>query len=265
LPVQDPPSASVPADKDLFHTGSVLCVTMDDNIMISGSSDSSCIIWELPKFRPIKRVFRHALGVLDIDMDKKHVVSCSKDSTISVWERDCKYSLKCRLSGHRGPINALQISGDLIVSAGGDALVKLWSVREEKCIRSFKGHTRGLACVQISSCQKYVVSGGNDNTIRIWNTETGECLHRLDGHKSLIRSICISSGRIISGSYDQTIKVWDLETGELISDLAGMHGSWIFSARASIQRIVSTSFGTKPVILDFSIGLDRTVLQHITG
>lgn len=249
----------------LVHTGSVLCVTMDESVMISGSSDCSCIIWELPKCKPVKKVFRHVLGVLDIDMNKKYVVSCSKDSTISVWARDSEYSLKHRFTGHRGPINAIQMRGDFIVSAGGDALVKLWSIQENKCIRTFKGHSRGLACVQMSLCQKYIVSGGNDNTIRIWKSDTGECLHQLVGHSSLIRSICISSGRVISGSYDQTIKVWDLETGELITDLTGLHGSWIFSVQANIHRIVSTSFGTKPVILDFSIGLDKKILQYIAA
>lgn len=258
-------SITTTTPQDLFHTGSVLCITMDERVLISGSSDSSCIIWELPKFRPIKRVFRHTLGVLDIDMNDKYVVSCSKDSTISVWHRDAKYSLKCRLGGHRGPVNALQINGDYVVSAGGDKLVKLWSLTDETCIRSFQGHSRGLACVQISQCRKYVVSGGNDNTICIWDTESGHCLHRLEGHKNLVRTICIASGRIISGSYDRTIKVWDLETGQLITDLAGLHGSWIFSARADCQRIISTSFGTKPVILDFAAGLDKEILKFIIG
>lgn len=248
----------------LFHEGSILCLYFDSNIMVTGSSDNSCIIWELPTFKPVKRLYRHTAGVLDVCLDENHIAACSKDGSISVWDRhDPEYTMKVRLVGHRGPVNALKIQGDFVVSAGGDALVKLWSISEGRCIRDFRGHTRGLACISFSSDAKKIVSGGNDNAIRIWDTESGECLHVLTGHKSLVRSLHVHSGKIISGSYDQVIKIWDLESGQLITDLAGYHGSWIFSTRADCRRIISTSIGINPVILDFSYDLDDKLLSYL--
>lgn len=248
----------------MFHEGSILCLYFDSKIMVTGSSDNSCIIWELPTFKPVKKIYRHTAGVLDVCLDADHVAACSKDGSISVWDRhDPEYQMKVRLVGHRGPVNALKILGDLIVSAGGDALVKLWSISEGRCIRDFRGHTRGLACIAFSSDAKKIVSGGNDNAIRIWDTDSGECLHVLTGHKSLVRSLHVFSGKIISGSYDQVIKIWDLESGKLITDLAGYHGSWIFSTRADCRKIISTSIGINPVILDFSYDLDDKLLSHL--
>lgn len=255
---------SLPEMDDIAHTGSVLCLCKDDRIMVSGSSDTSCIIWDLKKYKPIIQVFRHNQGVLDLSMDSNHIVSCSKDSTLCVWDRTSSdYRLKHRFRGHVGPVNAVILHGDLIVSGGGDATVRIWSISQKTLVKELKGHSRGLACIQVSACGNKIISGGNDNMVRIWDIHTGECLHLLEGHKSLVRSVYVFSNKIISASYDQTIKVWDLETGKLISDLEGWHGSWIFSAKGDCKRIISSSLGIKPVILDFTNGLPQYYLDVI--
>lgn len=255
---------TLPESDDLAHTGSVLCLCKDDRIMVSGSSDTSCIIWDLKKYKPIIQVFRHNQGVLDLSMDSNHIVSCSKDSTLCVWDRTSSdYRLKHRFRGHVGPVNAVQLHGDLIVSGGGDATVRIWSISQRTLVMELKGHSRGLACIQVSPCGNKIISGGNDNMVRIWDIHTGQCLHLLEGHKSLVRSVFVFNDKIISASYDQTIKVWDLETGKLVSDLEGWHGSWIFSAKGDCKRIISSSLGIKPVILDFSHGLSQYYLDLI--
>ncbi len=41
-------------------------------------------------------------------------------------------------------------------------------------LRSFKGHTEGVLCVELE--QGFVVSGSADNTLKIWSQATAECL-----------------------------------------------------------------------------------------
>lgn len=89
-----------------YHRASVLCLQFDEEIMVSGSSDFTCIIWELPSYTPVKRLRHHTAGVLDVCFDKKHIVSCSKDTTICVWDRKTGELLR-QLSGHCGPVNAI--------------------------------------------------------------------------------------------------------------------------------------------------------------
>lgn len=250
---------------NISHSGSVLCLEYDDEILITGSSDSSCIIWDMDKYRPIQQVYRHSGGILDISMDKKHIVSCSKDNTVCVWYRSeySKYGLKRRLIGHNGPVNSVQLNGNHVLSAGGDACVILWSISNGARIREFKGNDRGLACVQLSPCGTKVFSGGNDACIRVWDIDTGACLNVLEGHTDLVRSMHIFSNKMITGSYDQTIRVWDVDSGETIREFKGWHGSWIFSAKADSRRIISTSLGIKPVILDFGHDLNQEYLDFI--
>lgn len=187
-----------------YHRASVLCLQFDDEILVSGSSDYTCIVWSVHTYTPLMRLAHHTAGVLDVCFDKKYIVSCSKDTSVCIWDRKTGKLFR-QLTGHRGPVNAVAIRGNLIVSASGDALIKLWNVDTGKCIRDFTGHNRGLACVQFSEDARTIVSGGNDQDIRIWDAASGECIRTLVGHQSLVRTLHLDSRnrRIISGSYDQ--------------------------------------------------------------
>lgn len=89
-----------------YHKASVLCLQFDQEILVSGSSDHSCIVWSLPSYTPIRRLRHHTAGVLDVCFDDKHIVSCSKDTTICVWDRKTG-ALVRQLAGHCGPVNAV--------------------------------------------------------------------------------------------------------------------------------------------------------------
>jgi F-box and WD-40 domain protein 1/11 len=105
-----------------------------------------------------------------------------------------------------GPVNAIQLRGNILASASGDATIKLWDIESGNCLKTFTGHTRGLACIQFSEDGKTIVSGGNDQSIRVWDIEAGTMKYEIkDAHKSLVRSLFLDSanGKIISGSYDQ--------------------------------------------------------------
>lgn len=225
--------------------------------MVTGSSDGTCIIYDLKDgYRPIRRLRHHTAAVLDLCFDSKHIVTCSKDISICIWDRATGKLLK-QLRGHSGPVNAVQMRGNTIVSCSGDFRVKLWNIETGKQIREFTGHTKGLACSQFSEDGRFVASAGNDKVIRIWDANTGECLREIKAHDSLVRSLHIDSvsGRLISGSYDTDIKVFDMETGRQRLDFPRWHSSWVLSAKSDYRRIVSTGQDPKILVVDFGAGV----------
>ncbi|MBE3110739.1 MAG: hypothetical protein IMZ46_09555, partial [Acidobacteria bacterium] len=108
--------------------------------------------------------------------------------SICVWDRETG-TLVRRLRGHAGPVNAVQMRGNTIVSCSGDFRVKLWNIDTGKNIREFAGHTKGLACSQFSEDGRYIASAGNDKVIRIWDANTGECLREMRAHEGLVRTL----------------------------------------------------------------------------
>ncbi|ORY63392.1 WD40-repeat-containing domain protein [Pseudomassariella vexata] len=255
VPEDDRAHQSVPATVSFptHHKASILCLQYDDGILVTGSSDSSCIVYNMKSgYRPIRRLQYHTAAVLDLAFDDKHIVTCSKDISICVWDRNTGALLK-QLKGHTGPVNAVQMRGNTIVSCSGDFMVKLWNIDSGRIIREFAGHTKGLACSQFSEDGRYIASAGSDKLIRVWDANTGECIREMQAHDSLVRSLHIDSvsGRLISGSYDTDIKVFDMESGDQLLDFPRWHASWVLSAKSDYRRIVSTGQDPKILIMDF--------------
>ncbi|KAL2814226.1 WD40-repeat-containing domain protein [Aspergillus cavernicola] len=263
LTIRPPPTRSAeivnPNERPtMYHSASILCLQFDDEIMVTGSSDFSCIVWDIKNdYRAIRRLQGHTAGVLDVCFDDRYIVSCSKDHTISVWDRHTGALVK-KLLGHRGPVNAVQLRGDLIVSASGDGVAKLWNVTSGLCVKEFASKDRGLACVEFSEDARTVLTGGNDQAIYQFDANTGELVKEIEGHSGLVRSLHLDSSnqRIISGSYDMSVKVFDSQSGELSIDFPGWTTSWMLSVKSDYRRIVATSQDSRTVIMDFGYGID---------
>ena len=256
------------------HSGSVLCLQFDSSILVTGSSDTTVIIWSIiDDYTPVRQLRHHSGGVLDVCFDTNVIVSCSKDSTICVCERSTGKIVHV-LSGHRGPVNAVQLrSGGMLVSASGDGMAKLWNVASGLCIKDFASRDRGLACVEFSHDARTIYAGGNDHVIYVWDVKSGELIREIRGyvrlqlrgampltvqsHSNLVRSLHLddSKGLIISGSYDYSTKVFETTTGKAICDFAGWTTSWILSAKSDWRRIVETSQDRRVVVIDFGLCL----------
>lgn len=246
-----------PATPSIYHGGSVLCLQYDDDLMVTGSSDTTCIMWDMrDDYRPILRLRKHTAGVLDVCFDAKHVVSCSKDTTICLWDRGTGNLLRT-LVAHRGPVNAVQLRGNLVVSASGDGVAKLWNLNSGHCIKEFPSKDRGLACVEFSLDSRTILTGGNDQVIYQFDANTGELVRELRGHRGLVRSLHLDgpNNRVVSGSYDNSVKAYDLTTGKMIADFPSWTTSWMLSAKADYRRIVAASEDSRAVIIDFGYQL----------
>lgn len=255
LPSQNVTTHFSPSD---CHQASILCLQFDEEILVTGSSDHTCIVWDIQNdYKPIRRLRGHTAGVLDVCFDDKYIVSCSKDTSICIWDRATGNLVK-RLLGHVGPVNAVQLRGNLIVSASGDGVAKLWNLSSGNCIREFPSKDRGLACVEFSEDARTILAGGNDQVIYQFDANTGELRRELQGHTGLVRSLHLDgpSNRVVSGSYDMSVKVFDLESGELSINLPGWTTSWMLSAKSDYRRIVATSQDSRAVIMDFGYGVE---------
>nr|ANM86684.1 F-box and WD40 domain protein [Cladonia uncialis subsp. uncialis]AUW30870.1 putative F-box and WD40 domain protein [Cladonia uncialis subsp. uncialis] len=241
----------------LYHTGSILCLQYDDDLMVTGSSDFTLIMWDVKAdYKPIRRLRAHTAGVLDVCFDEQYIVSCSKDATVCLWDRRSGEFVR-RLSGHRGPVNAVQLRGNLVVSASGDGIAKLWNLTSGLCIKEFLSKDRGMACVEFSPDSRTILAGGNDQVIYQFDTNTGELVREMKGHEGLVRSLHLdsASGRLVSGSYDTSVKAYDLRSGDNVVNFTKWTSSWILSAKADYRRIIATSQDSRAVIMDFGYQL----------
>jgi F-box and WD-40 domain protein 1/11 len=200
------------------HVASVLCLQFDaspeNDIIVSGGSDSWVIIWRFSTGEIIKKMDKaHTESVLNLRFDHRYIVTCSKDKTIKIWNRHTitcdsplvpayvvnqfkdplngdlimEHSLLSTLTGHGAAVNAVMIHNDTIVSASGDRTIKAWNIQTGKCEKQYIGHTKGIACVQYDG--RRIISGSSDNTVRIFDADRQVEVACLTGHSNLVRTV----------------------------------------------------------------------------
>ena len=62
----------------------------------------------------------------------------------------------------------------MLVSAGGDQVVKLWDVATRQEIHSFRGHKDWISSVAFSNDGHYIVSASVDKAVKVWEVGGGE-------------------------------------------------------------------------------------------
>jgi WD40 repeat protein len=172
------------------HDGSILSmrVNQEKSILLTGSSDATCVVWSLPNLVPITKLRGHGNSVLDVCFVNNQIVTSSRDHSLRVWDMATGLELR-QMRGHSASVNAIEPVGDTrIVSASGDGSLKLWDIQTGECLKTMESPNRlGLACVRYNG--KYLYSGGLEGKIRVWDVDTGECVNTLVGHTGMIRSI----------------------------------------------------------------------------
>ncbi|KAK1047324.1 hypothetical protein LTR74_017762 [Friedmanniomyces endolithicus] len=100
---------------------------------------------------------------------------------------------------------------------------KVWDVNTGEELRTLKGHTSGIRCLQFDDTK--LMTGGLDCTIKLWNWRTGQCLRTYQAHTAGIINLHFSGRYVASGSMDRTIRVWDSEAKQTY--LLRGHTNWV--------------------------------------
>ena len=176
------------------HIDSVLNLRFDERFLVTCSKDRSIKVWSRRPLTPMDKDYpkvHKGPGVTYpsyiIDTNEIHPEVLEADIANGRIQTLPPYSLLMTLDGHQAAVNAIQIEGDEIVSASGDRLIKIWSLRNGACKKTLIGHEKGIACVQFDS--RRIISGSNDDTVRIYDHVSGAEVACLQGHHNLVRTV----------------------------------------------------------------------------
>jgi WD40 repeat protein len=106
----------------------------DRGLALSGGSDGTIDLWQLPAGTPAGRLVGHRAWVtaLAVTPDGRRAVSCGYDGTVRVWDLPGR-RLERSLRGHRdigARSVAISSDGRLVASGGWDGTVRLWRMQE---------------------------------------------------------------------------------------------------------------------------------------
>jgi WD40 repeat protein len=134
---------------------------------------------------------------------------------VSYWDTNSWRKL-WKFQAHPAPANDVLFSTDgaLLVSAGSDHTVKVWSAREGKLLSTLSGHEdKVLRLYNLPDGS--VLSHGFDSFAALWDPRNGAAKAFLRGHTDNIVHAAISpdGSRIATASHDGSARLWDLSGG----------------------------------------------------
>ena len=220
------------------------------SMLLTGSNDRTLKRWTIPKSASssskalyTRKAHEKDINALAISASSQTFATASQDRTVKIWSTD-DGELQGTLRGHkRGvwsvvftPKSTASITDDsgttissrhgLLVSGSGDRTIKIWSLSDYACIRTFEGHTNNVlkvvwmdapsAQTVSTSSSKHrpqepmIASAGADGLVKMWSPFTGECLTTLDNHTDRVWALAFdpSTRTLVSGGADGVVTFW---------------------------------------------------------
>jgi F-box and WD-40 domain protein MET30 len=260
------------------HDDGVMCLQPHDNMLATGSYDSTIRIWDLENMTTIKVLTGHTRGVTALQFDSGKIISASLDCTLRIWNYrldtpECVSILR----GHEDKVLCLHLEGQLLASGSADSTVRVWDYRTKEC-KVFRGHTDWVNAVHIAPGGKWLFSGSDDTTIKLWNIEQGTCVSTLVGHAGQVQCIIPVPAQmlheqsppqedglpeyILSSSLDNTIKLWHVPSATCKKMLFG-HVEGVWAIAADSLRLISVAQDRSVKVWDVeSEKCEHTLVGH---
>ncbi len=146
------------------HGGPVraLAVQAQGRTLVSGSFDSSVIVWDL-KANAAQRVLRFHQGAVNAVaiLPDGCFASGGEDKRIAVWCANADVPVRV-LEGHEAPVTSLAAANGVLVSASFDGTVRQWNPSGGGTSQIVHRHMGAAMAVTISFGTNVVVSAGSD-------------------------------------------------------------------------------------------------------
>ncbi|PIN17297.1 WD40 repeat-containing protein [Handroanthus impetiginosus] len=193
------------------HIGSVSCLTLCGEFILSASQGKDIIVWQQPDLRLFTKFGQGDGSVKALVSSGNKVFTAHQDSRIRVWKLSRSSENVFRL------VDTLPTRKDYL----GKFMKQrnyVQTRRHHKCL--WIEHTDSISCLAVSNGLIY--SGSWDKTLKVWRMSDFRCLESIKAHDDAINGLVASRGIVYSSSADGKIKAWGKEGKNQLHSLKGI-------------------------------------------
>ncbi|CUS13693.1 unnamed protein product [Tuber aestivum] len=208
--------------------------------MVTGSQDRTIKMWQVRKSKATytKKAHDKDINAIDISPDDSMFASASQDRTVKIWSLE-EGEVIGVLRGHRRGVWSVKFApysitaavvggiegtkgGRMVVTGSGDRTVKLWSLTDYSCLKTFEGHTNSVLKTVWLTSGLQVASSGGDGLVKVWDVKSGECNTTLDNHEDKVWALAVRPDDkvLVSGGGDSVVTFWADVTTEIAETTA---------------------------------------------
>ncbi|KAI6898477.1 WD40 repeat-like protein, partial [Hortaea werneckii] len=170
------------------HSNGVMCVQFDENVLITGSYDSTVKVWDIHTGEALRTLTGHTSGIRCLQFDDNKLMTGSLDSTLRLWNWRTGQCLRT-FQAHSEGILTLHFNGPRFVATGSmDKTIRVWD-SENKQTFLLRGHTDWVNCVKVDEASRTLFSASDDLTVRLWDLDSRECIKVFEGHVGQVQQI----------------------------------------------------------------------------
>ena len=232
--------------------------------VLTCSSDSTLKLIDLERVEERKVHRYHHKSVLSFAWcrDFKFIASCGEERNIIVWNPFSKNAAVNFLHGHNAGIVDVTLNEEKcqLISLGVDKVVKIWDVRNYRCIQTIVDKTSYHPDNNLTSIHYDPHVYGlllTSRKINIWPFKAQEDMQT--SHDSAVSSAKFNRNfnSVISVDDESNVYVWDIEDGKLIFKYPDAHGKNRITAMAfdaSMRRLITGGHDGSIKMWNFSNG-----------
>ncbi|PSS24426.1 Myosin heavy chain kinase [Actinidia chinensis var. chinensis] len=182
------------------HIGSVSCLALCGEFILSASQGKDIIVWQQPDLRRFTKFGQGDGSVKALVTVANKVFTSHQDGRIRVWKVSRSSENVFKL------VDSLPTTKDYL----GNCMKQsnyVQTRRHHK--RLWIEHADSISCLAV--CNGLIYSGSWDKTLKVWRVSDLKCLESIKAHDDAINGLVSSKGIVYSASADGKIKAWGRE------------------------------------------------------
>ncbi|KAF7670125.1 hypothetical protein LDENG_00049830 [Lucifuga dentata] len=167
------------------HSDIVTCVVAIDNLVVSGSRDTTVKVWHVPTATEHKNLGGHSGGVTCLSAPPpEYCKRLARSLSLSDKER-------------------------FILSGSADCYVKIWALSIGQCVKSIYTFNAVTALCFVPEEDGYIITGSDGGKVQAWNWHILENCQSINAHQEAVTSIQSQGPLVFSGSAEGGVSVWE--------------------------------------------------------
>lgn len=216
-------------------------VAADGSFVVSASADGAVHVWSIVDGK-ICATFEfpsETISTIAISSDGG-LVAMGAGQKLILWNVQ-ETGWRIADNGHDDAITGVIACGtSRFITASDDRSVVVWDGRKQRRVASYRGHSRSVKVVSVSTDGKRLLTSSTDRTVRIWDIESRQCIETFNlGSHVFGVALSADAELAVLSSPDGELQVLDCRAKYGVSALNVTSGKLIASRVSQDRRILA--------------------------